>query len=186
MLVIWGVALFSGTDPVSETIKSITGSEYSHVGLVLEETNSGQRYIFESTGSFDQLVWEHITPRVQVNRFESTVPCYSGSVSLRELRSPKKEDVKEYVQALVGTPYEKNAGELLRCLARDNLKEDPTSLFCSELVAKVLKDFGYLDGPRLANNYMPKDFSEKEYIHCDLGPEVVSKQNKKRKCCKVL
>lgn len=64
MLIIWGVALFSGNDPVSLAIKKITASEYSHVGLVLEETNSGQRYIFESTGSFDQLVWQHLIPHL--------------------------------------------------------------------------------------------------------------------------
>ena len=161
MLYIYGILLFSGTDPVSELIKTVTSSRYSHCALALRDDTTGKEYCFESTGSFHQLVWQQIRPQVQISSLASAVDTYSGRVVLRKLRHVTKTDVTAYVRNLIGTPYERNLGELASALTRSNANVNDTSLFCSELVAKTLMDNGYLPRTRLANNYMPKDFSTK-------------------------
>lgn len=172
MLYIYGVLLFSGTDPVSELIKTVTASRYSHCALALRDGN-GKEYCFESTGSFHQLVWQHIRPRVQLSSLSGAVDTYSGRVVLRKLRNVTQTDISRYVRDLIGVPYERNLGELFEALQRSNQTANDTSLFCSELVAKTLIDNGYLPRTRLANNYMPKDFSAAENIPLALRGEKV-------------
>lgn len=183
MLYIYGILLFSGTDPVSELIKTVTASEYSHCALALRDSETGKEYCFESTGSFHQLVWQLVRPQVQRHSLRSVIEDYEGKVVIRKLRNIRQVDVTDYVRGLIGVPYEKNMGELVNALRRDNIKEDPTSLFCSELVAKTLIDNGYIRASdRLPNNYMPKDFSAKENnVRLALRPERVLKSDSV--CC---
>lgn len=162
MLYIYGVLLFSGNDPISELIKTVTSSRYSHCALALRDDATGKEFCFESTGSFHQLVWQQIRPQVQISSLAGTVDTYNGRVVLRKLRSITKTDVTAYVRNLIGTPYERNLGELASALTRSNANANDASLFCSELVAKTLIDNGYLPRTRLANNYIPKDFSRKD------------------------
>jgi len=182
-LYIYGILLFSGDDPVSELIKAVTASQYSHCALALRDDND-KRYCFESTGSFHQLVWQHIRPQVQISSLDSTVGSYSGKVVLRELKGNRRVDVADYVRNLIGTPYEKNMDELINALRRGNRAPNDTSLFCSELVAKTLIDHGYLPPTRHANNYMPKDFSAAENIGLALGREKVLRND--ATCCCVI
>ena len=184
MLYIYGVLLFSGTDPVSELIKTVTASRYSHCALALRDDATGKEYCFESTGSFHQLVWQHIRPQVQVSSLSGAVDTYSGRVVIRKLRNVTKTDVTAYVRNLIGISYEQNMGELVNALQRTNNAANDTSLFCSELVAKTLMDNGYMPANRLANNYMPKDFSDKENISLALRPEKVLRDDSC--CCNVI
>lgn len=179
MLYIFGILLFSGTDPVSELIKTVTASEYSHCALALRDDVSNKEYCFESTGSFHQIVWQNIRPQVQMHSLRSVVETYSGKVVIRKLRNAHRIDITNYIKPLIGVPYEKNIQELINALSRENTSENPTSLFCSELVAKTLIDNGYISSPRLANNYMPKDFSQRENNLPQIGlrPEKILRRD---------
>jgi hypothetical protein len=162
MLYIYGILLFSGRDPVSELIKTVTASQYSHCALALRDDKTLKEYVFESTGSFHQLVWQHVRPQVQLNSLSGTIDAYDGKVVVRTIRNIRYRDVSDYIKPLIGIPYERSIGELIEALERGNKTENDTSMFCSELVAKTLIDNGYLLPGRLPNNYMPKDFSAAE------------------------
>lgn len=188
-LYIYAILLFSGTDYVSQVIQDITGSEYSHVGLLLKDRETDQSYVFESTGSFSQIAMEYQFPQVQIHRLETVIAAYPGKIVQRVILNRNADlNVEPYITPLLGTSYERHIAELLRALARDNTKENETSLFCSELVAKTLRDHGLLILNRLTNNYMPKDFSEKEDQDLKgliLGPEIQLNRGDKpvRTCC---
>jgi hypothetical protein len=82
-----------------------------------------------------------------------------------------------------GRPYERNRLELFRSvydgpLGR-NRKEDPTSFFCSELVAEAYQRMGLLPASPSASEYTPRDFSSARrkplplLLGATLGDEVL-------------
>jgi len=61
-----GVGLFSGSDLVSNTVKCLTNSSKSHVGVILSDLeNENQWYCFESTGSKSEVL-NGIYPHVRL------------------------------------------------------------------------------------------------------------------------
>jgi hypothetical protein len=192
-LTLWGVALFAGSEIFSEIIRTATGSSWSHVGLILTDEND-TLYSFESTGSFEDIL-KRVLPQVQIHLWQDVVVSYSGAVAYRQFAfeegyKPDSNVVVPMVTGLVGKPYETDLTSLIKALNRDNSVEAPQSLFCSELTAKCLIDLGYLSKEdRLPDNYLPRDFSEREFLplkHAALGKEVSVKKAKKQGCCTIL
>jgi hypothetical protein len=68
----------------------------------------------------------------------------------------------------LGEPYERNPLTLFKAVIRGNSIEDLSSVFCSELVALVLKQTGYLVSEKLDANYLPKDFTCEPGVTLDL------------------
>lgn len=194
---IWGVGLFSGGDPFSKSIQVMTGSKWSHVAAILTD-QSGNKYCFESTGSATQVL-KRIRPQVQISLWTDTVTNYSGSVASRQFAfaptaQPRSETVTDFVHKYLGAVYEENVTTLFKSLARANTTENSQSLFCSELTALMLQEFGYLsaDTPdaRLAENYLPRDFSSKEFLSFNLGATLSAEFLEKEEqsscgCCTV-
>ncbi len=186
---LWGIALFSGTDLFSYGIKLVTANEWSHVGMILID-EAGQKYSYESTGSAEEILYQHVLPEVRISLWENVVKEYSGKISMREFqfRDAKRNDptvIQPYVYNRVGLPYEKKLDELVKAVFRANTKTGVNSVFCSEEVAHFLIFLNYLTKDRLADNYLPKDFSQKEFIpliDCSLKKEVRVK-TLDNKCC---
>jgi hypothetical protein len=189
-LTLWGVALFAGTDPVSKTIKIVTASKWSHVGLVLSDER-GDRYCFESTGSLEEIIYKGMLPQVQIHKWEEVVKSYSGQVATRKFifekgAEPDPSIVTNLVIRLLGTPYETNLRALIKAIRRENTIETPSSLFCSELNAQCLMELGYLGKTRPADNYLPRDFSDSEELTlkgCIMDKEILVKDNKRKVSC---
>lgn len=57
--------------------------------------------------------------------------------------------------------------ELVELVDRGNTVENIKSVFCSELIALMLQNLGYLSNKMLADNYTPGDFSS-ENPHLNL------------------
>ena len=74
-------------------------------------------------------------------------------------RIPNSEFLKDVVNKYINRPYEKHMSELFLAAFKENSSEDQRSLFCSELTALVLQELGLLAAARLADNYVPADFS---------------------------
>jgi hypothetical protein len=195
-LTLWGIGLFAGDEPISAIIRRLTRSPWSHVGLILADQNKSL-YCFESTGSLGQIVQKKSLPQVQIHKWEDVLEDYDGMVATRKFiftegKQPDTKLVTQTVDKLLGTPYQSGVEALINCITRDNQQEDPTTLFCSELTAKCLIDWGCLSREgRIADNYMPKDFSQKEFIPligAKLSAERIEKGKKKGfcGCCTIL
>ncbi len=192
-LALWGIGLFAGTDIVSKFIRKATGSEWSHVGLILKDQKD-QLYCFESTGSASDILKKGMLPQVQIHKWEDVVSAYSGGVAYRQITFINKQEdesrkLTQMVKDLIGTPYERDLSTLINCIERKNTKESPSSLFCSEMAADIMMDLGYLSKERVSSNYMPKDFSSKEYIPLQgikLETEIMVKHLRKSQGCCIL
>lgn len=79
---------------------------------------------------------------------------YNGEVAYRNPLNPFNEiNVSHYV----GVPYEKRFVELLASVINANRHENPSSLFCSELAAYVIRD-EYPSVNLQPNNVTPREF----------------------------
>lgn len=165
---IWGLALFLSDDPIGVFIKKQTNADWSHCGTILQDEKDQSLYCFESTGSASDVL-RGIMPHVQIHTWQEVWENYNGKVAYRRLvfegKAPTTEEVLEYVDKNLGRPYEKNIQSLINVINRNNKAEALDSLFCSEMVADFIIKLGYLDpSQRLAGNYLPKDFSDKEFL----------------------
>ncbi len=192
LLSLWGVGLFSGTDIFSSAIKVITSSDVSHVGLILADED-GTKYSYESTGSASDILVKHVLPQVQIHLWDDVVNNYSGKIWQRQFTftEPEKNDpavISPYVLGRIGMPYEKSIVDLISAVTRGNTEGTPDSVFCSEETARFLLTLKYLDSERLPDNYLPKDFSSKEFVPlvgCSLGKQTQVKMSKSN-CCTIL
>ncbi|WP_032113823.1 hypothetical protein [Candidatus Paracaedibacter symbiosus] len=192
---LWGIALFSANDWVGTFIRTATDSDWSHCGLILKDEKDQSLYGFESTGAASDIV-KGVWPQVQIHLWQEVVDGYNGKVAQRQFifndKSPSSEAVIKYVNDNLGKSYEKSAQALIDAIDRNNKKENLTSLFCSEMVAACLIQLGYLNSSdRLAANYLPRDFSSKEFLpwinDAALGKEaIIKKTPTKCGCCTIM
>ena len=121
---------------------------------------------------------------VQVYRFTpACLRSYSGTVFVRHLDltrltpaqiSKARASLRQYTERMRGRPYARNLMEMLRAAGYGgkNRAEDLTAVFCSELVAAAYREMGIFPNDRLANTYIPADFSTRT---------AVSKRKKRNK-----
>ena len=162
------IVLFSGKGRISETIKWFSGSEWSHVGLVVRDYD-------------DVLLWESTTlatvadldsgmPRkgVQIVPLSARLESYDGDVAVRRavqsLSVEQRCDLAVLRAAYKGRPYEESLCELASAAYDGPFGEntrDVSSLFCSELVAEAFIKFGWLppQSKKPSNEYTPGDFA---------------------------
>lgn len=171
-----GVALFGGQEIVSSSIKVLTGSKYSHVGVILADAkDENQWYCFESTGSASEVLHGHY-PHVRLTDWQEVAKEYSGKVSYRLLIYDNEERVDSekvtlFVKRNDGKSFTRNPAKLVKALLRDNKESKSEVLktaFCSELTAKMFMDLGLLE-QGAAGNYIPKDFSSNGKIKLASG-----------------
>jgi hypothetical protein len=179
------LVLFSGTKALSMGIKWFTGSKWSHIGMVLRLPEWNIVLIWESTtlSNLTDIETGTETQGVQLVPLSERVKTYEGDITIRKLegveRTPElMNSLRDLREDFKGRPYEESKIELLKS-AYDGIwgenEEDLSSLFCSELVAEAYKTIGLLPDRMPANEYTPKDFSEKEnlmLIRGSLGPEI--------------
>jgi hypothetical protein len=174
-----GIALFSGSDRVSQRIKSWTHSTVSHVGIILaDQNNENEWHCFQSTGSKGEVLNGQY-PHVRLNNWEEVVEEYEGTVQYRlfvfqnENRT-NPEWVTGFVRDYNGKFYTKNPFKLLKALFRRNGRSKSPVLkrpFCSELVAQMLMDLR-IAPLGIAGNYLPKDFSSEVQLRLEKGIEL--------------
>lgn len=162
-LSLWGIGIFSGDEFFSDRIKDLTGSHWSHVGVIFSDENN-TLYNLEATASFGQIMYEHLKPQVQIKPWEQVLIDYDGDVAMRQFKFPqdfKIDPIKitQYLHDNIGKSYERNYKSLVKALNRTNDKEDLTTLFCSELAANCLMTFGCIQNNGwVSSDYVPRDF----------------------------
>ena len=190
------LVLFSGKGKYSTLIRLMTGSDWTHVGMVLKLSEYDFIALWESiiigevktlsTGKKERGV--QIVPlsnRIDMSRGKVAVRYvfgdYSNSLTnnrviTRELMSLRKK--------LRGKPYEKSGIELFKAAFDAPIigsnEDDLSSIFCSELVAEAYKTLGLLKKDKPSNEFTPADFTSKKLTHlekeCCLSEEILIKK----------
>lgn len=169
------IVLMSGSGRFSSLIKSLTGSGWSHVAMIVRR---GDRvHIWESSarvelGDMDeQFIKPELAPlSMRLGPAHAGIVTDPGDVAVRRLSASHVLQetfagvVDGFISQVAGRPYETSYLELLRArlgesLDRGNVVEALDSFFCSELVAETYQHMGLLPGSRPSNTYRPRDFS---------------------------
>lgn len=159
----WGIGLFKSHDIFGNGICRLTASKWSHIGVILKSKSHQTKYIFESTGNPSDIL-KGIKPQVQIHAWDEQVSAYNGNVAMRKFLfnqgKPDAISVKDYVLKNLGKPYEKDIWRLLHSLQQDNLVEDNTSMFCSELVGEMTLALKMRNDANVSENFVPRHFGD--------------------------
>lgn len=164
------IILFSGKGNISASIKWLTKSKWSHVGLAIKIESLDLVLCLESTTLVDVPDFEKGTPikGVQITNLSDRLNKYDGQVAARSLVDVKRDIMfyrilEDFKTENRNKPYEQNYIELFKSAYDGPFggnKEDLSSLFCSELVAELYQRWGLLPEQPASNEYTPNDFSE--------------------------
>ena len=182
------LVLFQGDSLVSKVIRRVTNSPWSHVGMIMRLPEYDYLALYESTGvgAFADLVSGKIQKGVQLVPLSDRIRNYEGNVAIRQLKgilldAKDRKALVDLRRELRGRPYERSALDLLNAAhdyEGEKMKEDLSSLFCSELVAECYQRLGLLSEEKASDEYTPSDFGQADNAHKELkllrghlGPE---------------
>jgi hypothetical protein len=178
--------LFDNNNKITYITKCCTRSKWDHVGMILRYSdNPDERILIESAGCGVFLCYAK--QRVEQCIKEGTVLGYR---KLNKGATPMPEHIRKAIHAeaqlQVDKPYEDCFGEIFKAfLGQDGSTgpiefaqamgcewaqkgEDLNALFCSELVAHLLKHSKILSKEMDSNMYLPKDFSSATNARCKI------------------
>jgi hypothetical protein len=156
---------FSGSHYLSDFINVVTYGvprySISHVGILARKNKRSKWLVFEANEDvpYPCAITKRKHDGVQAHSLDLLLERYPGKAWLYRLKGPailKMEDGQQYLSLYdamcteLGTPYDwmgaKRAGGFFHSAIHALLhKQDTSSLFCSELVAMILNEYGILD-----------------------------------------
>jgi len=170
------LVLFSGSCRVGKLIKVLQQNPWSHIGMIVMDSNYDFPCLYESTHS-DGLIdldTGKITQGVQMVPFHEKVKVYPGSIGYRRLANVADHDLNHQSFAtlkssLQGKAFERSILQIVKANYDGPFghnKEDLTSLFCSELIAASYQALGLLPNNdiKTSSEYTPSDFSSDKLI----------------------
>eukprot|EP00164_Ancoracysta_twista_P000652 GFYU01000864.1.p1 GENE.GFYU01000864.1~~GFYU01000864.1.p1 ORF type:complete len:588 (-),score=143.05 GFYU01000864.1:72-1835(-) len=161
------VVLFSSDSQVHRLIRIGSQSSWGHIGIVYKN-NDGHLRLIESSknsGHFADCGTGQIYRGVSELSLHDMI--YSGYkfVAIRKMNGPAdaRERLREAIWTVFmkyrGHPYEKHPEQLLLAAFNLNSSEGKDTVFCSELIAMMLKEGNFIDPNHLPNNWVPGDFA---------------------------
>lgn len=158
---------FSGRGLTSWLIKRATRSDFSHVGIVVRDPAFGVLLVESTTLSKMPDLWTgRRTEGVQAVYLSQRIATYQGAVWIargkRPLERAEEERLARVLYELRQRPYERSYWTLARAALPNWLGgngPDPSSLFCSELVAIALQAVGRLPMSPPADAYAPHELA---------------------------
>ena len=163
------IVLMSGSSVFSRVIRKLTGSPWSHVGMVVRIEQFDTLLLWESTtNGHDKDVQTGTVKRgVQLVPLSKRVNDHDGGLAFRPLsRSLDDEELRklnDFRRSEKDKGYDFDGLELLRAALDSGLfwsnREDLAAYFCSELIAETYQALGFLDETIPSNEYTPNDFS---------------------------
>ena len=170
------ILLFSGQNYwISRAIEWMTGSEFSHVGIVLKSPtylhpNLTGIYLLESGQELKPDAEDGIPKLgVQITELNGLLSQYKGLVYRRRLDCNKegmREQMKKIHQEIHGKPYDLNIIDVMETLTGcylNNCKIEKR-FFCSALATFVYMRLGLLPEDIAWTIVEPKQFGDGEYI----------------------
>jgi hypothetical protein len=183
------LVLFGGVSRFCRAIQRFSGCQWSHVALVARPRAGGPLLLWEATLGTDiaDLVTHEISPGVHLYDLAHWIRHYGGETAIRKLNVERTDKLRLALLAFYyearDRPFERNRLEFLRAVydgpLGKNRREDPSSFFCSELVAEAYQRMNLLPQSPPTNEYSPRDFSEQAKRPlalpqgAELGPEVL-------------
>jgi len=159
------LVFFQGTGVVSNAIKIVQFSRWSHVGIVIIDPAFNVPLIYEATHTciIRDLDTGTKLPGVKLVTFQDSLNKYPGKMAIRRLSGVSDRDLNltagdDLRNTLRGRMFEKSFLQLMRAdtfFLPKNRKEDLSSIFCSELVVAYMQAIGLLCTSRLSNNFGP-------------------------------
>lgn len=180
------ILLFSGRGLSSACIELFTASQWSHIGVVIEDTDphmKGEPLLLESVSAADGVVDacndDNAAKGVRVVRLRRYLNQYRGAaIAVRHLQVSTNQpqfvaeinlSLLSTLEALHGRPYERRWTEFVMarfCTMMCAFKQTPDSFFCSELVAHCYQKAGLLDPSSASpNSFLPDDFCASGMLH---------------------
>lgn len=169
--------LCSGSGPVSRAIRIFSRSRWSHVGMFVVPEDVGIKtesklLILESTTLSDvvDIISGSGFQGVQICDAGSRIFSYCGVTAIRKKRhrlSPlENEGLKAVIREHHGKPYEKENRDLLAALipAFQDDEKDLSSIFCSELIAEIMKSWGMMNRYLFSDGIAPGYFGEQDLL----------------------
>ncbi len=157
------MVLFSGKGPISNMIKVMTRSKWSHVGMVIKIKEWDMVLLWESTtlSSIKDLQSGTIRQGIQLVPLSERIKAYKGKIGIRLLNVYRTASMKANLSLLrreiAGRPYEEDKIELFKSVYKYYPgAEDLSSLFCSESFAEGYQRMNLLEEP-------PKGFPSNKY-----------------------
>ena len=187
------IVLMGGSSVFSRVIRKLTGSPWSHVGMVVRIEQFDTLLLWESTtNGHDKDVQTGTVKRgVQLVPLSKRVNDHDGNLAFRRLSRGLSDDeigkLNAFRRSVKDKGYDFDALELLRAALDSGLfwsnREDLGAYFCSELIAETYQSLGFLDETKPSNEYTPNDFSTSAPAPLELqggvhlGEEIVVKRD---------
>ncbi|MDE0172208.1 MAG: YiiX/YebB-like N1pC/P60 family cysteine hydrolase [Defluviicoccus sp.] len=163
------IVLMGGTSIFSRAIRKLTGSDWSHVAMVVRVEEYDTVLLWESTtnGHDKDVQTGEIKRGVQLVPLSKRVSEHTGNLAFRllsrELTRTEIGRLNAFRHSVKDKGYDFDGLELLRAALDSGLfwsnREDLTAYFCSELIAETYQAIGFLDKTKPSNEYTPDDFS---------------------------
>ena len=178
------IVLWGGTSFDSTGVEIMSNSIYSHATMVILEPGTGNKFLFQSVSEEiepDPLVGGKKHTGVQAGSLRKTMldlHDYKDEPTWRPYGGANQNDpsfiqsVWSLATSLDGIPFPSVPWGMVQLMIEGRWEsvEKTTPLFCSGLVALMLKRLGILDPSVPCNAYFPKDFSSMYPGHMTLTP----------------
>lgn len=144
------------------------------MGMIVEEkhlTNNEKKKFRVVCSNYPPLVLHIVKEGMRIDYLDDFFNTKDTRVCYRHLnvaRTPKMvKGLHEFLTEFSDVPYEKNLIEMIKSaydgIGGTNKKENLSSLFCSEMMAKIYQKMGLLrssdKGGLVCNEYAPRDFT---------------------------
>jgi hypothetical protein len=190
------IVLFSDITYIpSRIIEWVTGSKYSHVGIILKDPTYINpllkgTYILESTGLSHIVDSEDNKTKtgVQIRDFESVWKDYNGAIFWRKLNAQRDDEfIKKLVDAhtkIYDKPYDVHPIDWFKSMLNDRHGDIQvtTRFFCSALVTYLYDTWGFVPSDTPWTIIRPKDLGTENvtsnrmnFINCTVDNEIMIK-----------
>ncbi|KAL4471153.1 hypothetical protein ABPG72_019095 [Tetrahymena utriculariae] len=165
------ILLFETNNIAAKFQRKITGSKYDHVALCVRMQEEIR--IFDST-SDDGVSLTEWKEYIYINDLYE-------KVTVRKLQNVDRQYIEEnlytFILENIGKSYSFNFKKLISYCPKRNRdalgrEKDPQEYFCSELVAKFLKNVDLLPQDKAASSYWPISFSQQKNLQLLLGASL--------------
>lgn len=144
--------LFSGSGPISDLVRMVSSSEWSHVGVIIRErdfnihSKSDRACILQSSNSAgDPIIKDYPGSKhhrgVKLCPLEEYLRGYDGTtICYRQLHMPEswrnsrffRERVKSFIDRTIDRSYETNWIELYRSVSGTNTESHLKGIYCAD------------------------------------------------------
>ncbi len=176
------ILLLQGWESFSSWIMTFTGSSWSHVALLIKNPSERVRRIYQLDPNEQTFVLEsdldtldeRQSGGIQLVPIKKLMRAYEEFYGedflyvMRQLNMPYRHEkdcisfpeLDDWLIAIHGAKYNDEKSEIVKSIFRMNQATNLKTFFCSEIVAATYQKMGLIESSLLANNYLPRDFSE--------------------------